>query len=134
MCRLLGTYATIDMIDQSKESDSHIIKSPLHSPNTPPVTDVNSRKSLSGSVEEEFVPFTKYQRRAILLEYHNSSTRKEIPDAPTQTILNPDTIFSHLMGHIMVLITFGFAYPPLAVLITLTVSVVTFQWQVGTNY
>lgn len=136
MCRLLGTYATVDMVDQSKERDSHAIKNPLHKSDSdskmefPDSNEINSKKSLDANTEEEFVPFTKQQRRAILLEYHNSNTRKEIPDAPTQTILNPDTIFSHLMGHIMVLITFGFAYPPLAVLITITVSVVTFQWQV----
>lgn len=78
----------------------------------------------------DFLALTQDQQRDVLSIYHNKS--KRLPDTPKQLILNPDTIFSHLMGHIMVLITFGFAYPPLALLIAITVTVITFQWQVWT--
>lgn len=130
IARLLGNYDTVSTKD---ESDPHTTKSPMHKDSecVVPISEVTSKSALNTVVsDEEFVPFSKTKRRAILLEYHNTSTRKLIEGAPTQTILNPDTIFSHLMGHIMVLVSFGFAYPPLAVLITLTVSVVTLQWQV----
>ena len=136
---LLGNYDSINVYGETTTTQTNSVEklgevvSPLHHEatntiNSPTPVSMLSVPTSPTSPRELKRQFSMQEKNAMMADFHDTSV--QVSGAPTQTILNPDTIFSHLMGHIMVLITFGFAYPPLAILISITVTIITFQWQV----
>jgi hypothetical protein len=52
-----------------------------------------------------------------------------LKDVPNHRIMHPGVVIAALLGHIVVLVTFGLASPPLALAICITVWVTSLQWE-----
>jgi Leucine-rich repeat (LRR) protein len=61
---------------------------------------------------------------------HNNSRHRSTNLSRTQVLLNTGAIISHLICHLTVLLTFGSTFPPLGIIIVVSLCVITSMWEV----